>query len=290
MPEEIQTILLGSENYPELLASIPNPPKTLYARGELKREEQCVAVVGTRSCSPYGRQLALTIAGDLVDAGLTVVSGLAPGIDTCAHQAAVKRKQRTIAVLGTGVDEQSVYPQENIALSREILAHGGALVAEYPPGSGGSRFTFPQRNRIIAGLCLGVLVVEAKEKSGSLITAQWAVKQKRKLFALPGSVLSPTSRGTHHAIKRLGAMLVENANDILQELRISAIEHTLSADNCTAEEKNIITALEHDILPIDEIIERTGLAAPVVASALAVLEMKNIVRNLGQHTYAIAHR
>lgn len=290
MRDDIQTISLRDANYPALLAQIPNPPKTLYVRGELRDEELFVAVVGTRSCSPYGKQFALNIAGDLADANVIVVSGLAPGIDTFAHQAAVRRKKRTIAVLGTGVDEQSIYPKENIALSREILLRGGTLVSEYPPGTKGSRFTFPQRNRIISGLSLGVLVVEAKEKSGSLITAQWALAQKRKLFALPGSVLSPTSRGTHFAIKRLGATLVEHANDILQELDISAIEHTLSEHAYTKEEQGILAALQNDILHVEEIIERAGLAAPAVLSALAVLELKNIVRNLGQQTYAITHR
>ncbi len=290
MPDEIQEIALGDANYPKLLAHISNPPKTLYARGDMRHEESCVAVVGTRSCSPYGKHLALTIAGDLADAGLTVVSGLAPGIDTCAHQAAARRKKRTIAVLGTGIDEKSIYPQENIALSRDILLHGGALVSEYPPGTNGSRFTFPRRNRIVSGLSLGVLVVEAKEKSGSLITARWAIAQKRKLFATPGSVLSPTSRGAHLAIKQLGALLVENANDILQKLNISAIEQPLSAGAGTREEQKILAALEHDILVIDEIIDRTGLAAPLVLSALAMLELKNVVQNLGQNTYAITHR
>lgn len=216
---EIKAIGLNSADYPELLKKIKNPPKILYVRGELKQNENCFAVVGTRRFSDYGKQAALEISGNLIETGLTVVSGLAPGIDTFCHQAAVERKKRTIAVLGTGLDEKTLYPPSNLKLSRQILANGGCLISEYPAGTTGSRFTFPQRNRIISGLSFGVLVVEAKEKSGALITADYAFSQKRKVFAVPGPIHSANSKGCHFLLKR-GAKLAENADDILRELAI----------------------------------------------------------------------
>ncbi|GAI30595.1 unnamed protein product, partial [marine sediment metagenome] len=149
--DEIKTITIKDKKYLELLKKIINPPEILYVKGELNPNEQCFAVVGTRMCSPYGKQVALEIAGDLAEAGLIIVSGLAPGIDTFAHTAAVERNKRTIAVLGTGLDEKSIYPQSNLKLAQRILETGGCLISEYPPGTPGSKFTFPQRNRIISG-------------------------------------------------------------------------------------------------------------------------------------------
>ncbi len=219
MPEEIKTVSVNDASYPESLRTIKYAPQILYYRGELPAKENCFAVVGTRTCSAYGKELALKIAGDLAGAGLTIVSGLAYGIDSFAHQAAMERGGKTIAVLGTGLDEKSVYPQENLALAQRIIETGGALISEYPAGTHGSKISFPKRNRIISGLCLGVLVVEAKEKSGSLITARWARRQMKKVFALPGQVNSPNSKGCHYLIKH-GAKLVESAEDIIKELNI----------------------------------------------------------------------
>ena len=221
MVEEIKTISIKDSNYPELLKKIKGAPEVLYYRGCLPQaESRGFAVVGARLCSPYGKQVALEIAGDLAESGLTIVSGLAPGIDTASHWAAVERKKRTIAVLGTGVDEKSIYPKENIKLAQKIIETGGCLISEYLPGTPGSKITFPQRNRIISGLSLGVLVVEAKERSGALITAEWARKQGRKVFAVPGPIHSLNSKGPHYLIKN-GAKLVETSEDILQELNLS---------------------------------------------------------------------
>ncbi len=217
--DEIKTIGLQDKNYPRLLTSIKNPPPVLYYRGELKPQEICFAIVGTRMCSPYGKEAATEFAGDLSEAGLTIVSGLAPGIDTYSHLAVVEKSKRTIAVLGTGLDTKSIYPQSNLALTQKILTTGGCLLSEYPEGTPGSKITFPQRNRIISGLSSGVLVVEAKQKSGSLITARWAQKQNRKVFAVPGQIYSLNSKGCHYLIKH-GAFLAESANDILEELNI----------------------------------------------------------------------
>ncbi len=294
--DEIKTINIDDKDYPKLLKEIKDAPKVLYCRGELRVSENCFAIVGTRRCSTYGKQVALEIAGNLAEAGLTIVSGLAPGIDTFVHMAVVEREKRTIAVLGTGIDEESIYPKENIKLARKIIENGGCLISEYPPGTPGSHFTFPQRNRIISGLSLGVLIVEAKEKSGALITANWARKQKRKVFAIPGSIYSLNSRGCHYLIKN-EAKLVENAYDILKEL-ISLREINLPqisrqeflAGGNSQEENLILNTLKAEALFIDKIIEKTKLPASKVISLLANLEIKDKVRNLGGNVYANSHR
>jgi len=286
--DEIKKISIENKEYPLLLKKIKGGPKVLYCRGEILPKENCFAVVGSRLCSPYGKQAALEIAGDLAGAGLTVVSGLAPGIDTFAHTAVVERKRRTIAVLGTGLDEKSIYPQSNLKLSEKILETGGCLISEYPPGTRGTQFTFPQRNRIISGLSSGVLVVEAKQKSGALITAVWAKNQGRKIFAIPGSVYSLNSKGCHYLIKR-GAKLVENADDILSELNLGMLRSNLNIPfgGENEEENLILGALKEGALDIDKIIEKTKLSASKIASTLAILEIKGKVRNLGGNIFAL---
>jgi len=287
--EEIKEIKIEDENYPELLKKIPNAPKVLYFKGNLIRKEPCFAVVGTRRFSNYGKQSTFDIVGKLVDAGLTIVSGLAPGIDSFAHQICVEKKKRTIAVLGTGLDEESIYPKTNLGLAKQILKNNGCLISELPPGTPGSKFTFPNRNRIISGLSYGVLVVEAKNKSGSLITANYAFLQNRPVFAVPGPIHSSNSAGPHKLIKR-GARLVDNHNDILQQLNlpILKIQNNGAIDSKNIEELLILKAISEEALHIDKIIEKTKLKATIVVSALAVLEIKGEVRNLGGNVYALA--
>lgn len=290
--EEIQEISINDGNYPKLLKEIKDAPKVLYYRGSLPRAESMgFAIVGTRRYSDYGKQVALEIAADLAEAGLTIVSGLAPGIDTFAHQATVERKKRAIAVLGTGLDEKSIYPQSNLKLAEKILETNGCLISEYPPGTPGSKFTFPQRNRIISGLSSGVLVVEAKQKSGALITANYAFSQKRNVFAVPGPIHSSNSKGCHFLIKK-GAKLVENANDILNELNLKLkkfnLPQAIKGEN--KEENLILEILKEEVLYIDKIIEKTKLPASTIASTLAILEIKGKVRNLGNNVYAINAR
>ena len=293
--EEIKTIAIKDKNYPKLLKEIKDPPKVLYLKGEvLPRaesrglpDELCFAIVGTRRFSSYGKQVTLEIAADLAEAGLTIVSGLAPGIDTFSHQAALEQNKKTIAVLGTGLDEKSIYPQTNLKLARKILEIGGALISEYPPGTRGTQFTFPQRNRIISGISLGVLVIEAKAKSGALITADWAFKQGRKVFAIPGSIYSSNSRGCHNLIKRR-AKLVENANDILKELNLPLRELSSFYEGETAEENLILEALKEEAFYVDKIIEETKLPVATVVSILAILEIKGKIRNLGGNIYALS--
>jgi len=287
--EQIKTLSIEDKNYPPLLKKIASSPKTLYYKGESGADEKCFAVVGTRRFSSYGKQVASEITGDLAEAGLTIVSGLAPGIDTFSHQATLERNKRTIAVLGTGLDEKSIYPRSNIKLAREIVEKGGLLISEYPPGTRGTRFTFPQRNRLIAGLSLGVLVIEGKLKSGSLITANWAFSQNRTVFAVPGLIYSSKSKGSHYLIKK-GAKLVESANDILQELNLSAKlkKEELKAE--TKEENLILQTLAEEALYVDQIIEKTKLPAPVINKTLAIMEIKGKIRNLGGNIYALNHR
>jgi len=283
----IKTVSIEDENYPKLLKEIKNPPKILYYLGRVKLNENCLAIVGTRKCSPYGKQVTLDIAGDLAEAGLTIVSGMAPGIDTFAHKSCVEKGKRTIAVLGTGLDEKSIYPKSNLKLAKEILETGGCLISEYPPGTSGAKFTFPKRNRIISGLSLGVLVIEAPEKSGALITAEFAFLQKRVVFAIPGPIYSRTSKGCHYLIKK-GVKLVENAKDILKELGMEMGIEKKELEGETKEEILILGALKEESLYIDEIIKRTKLPAAKVASTLAILEIKGKVRSLGGNTYALS--
>ncbi len=289
MDHDIKTISIKDSNYPKLLKKIKDPPKILYYSGELKADENCFAIVGTRRYSSYGKQVALEMAGDLSEVGLTIVSGLAPGIDTFSHQAVVERKKRTIAVLGTGLDKKSIYPKSNLDLAKEIIENKGCLISEYPSETRGTKFTFPQRNRIISGLSQGVLVIEAKEKSGALITANFAFSQKRKVLAVPGQIYSSNSKGPHLLIKR-GAKLVENANDILQELNLPKITRPGLVEGETLEENLILEILKEEALYIDKIIEKTKIPAAVIASTLAILEIKGKVRNLGSNIYAINNR
>jgi len=288
--EEIKNIRIENTEYPEELKKINDAPKILYYRGILpKPGEICFAIVGTRRYSPYGQQVALKISGELADAGVTIVSGLAPGIDTFSHRAVVEKRKRTIAVLGTGLDEKSIYPQTNLDLSKKIIEYGGCLISELPEGSPGAVYTFPRRNRIISGLSLAVLVIEAKEKSGSLITADYAIKQNKKLFAVPGQIYSSNSAGPNKLIQK-GAKLITSAADILDELGLqsfvaSAPQDKFSAENL--EEKLIIEALKDEPLYIDKIIEKTKLNASVVATSLALMEISGKIRCLGGSIYSL---
>lgn len=286
--EGIKIVKITDPEYPASLKKIKDAPKILYYRGVLPKDnEQCFAVVGTRHPSEYGHQAALQISQNLINHNITIVSGLAPGIDTFSHKAVVEMKKRTIAVLGSGIDEKTIYPRTNLLLSRKIIEYGGCLISELPEGTSGTRFTFPNRNRIISGLSSGVLVVEAKEKSGSLITANYAKKQNKKLFAVPGPIYSSNSWGPNELIKT-GAKLVTTAKDILEELKIKQLQlsrHEIDADN--EEERLILDILKNGPADIDKIIEKTKIKASLVASTLALMEVSDKVRNLGSNTYSL---
>lgn len=286
----IQEVKITDKDYPAAIKKLTDAPRVLYYIGALAAASApCVAVVGTRRPTDYGHQAALKISGELADAGVTVVSGLAPGIDTFAHQACVEQNKPTIAVLGTGLSETAIYPQQNVQLARHIVESGGCLISEYPPTQPGLPHQFPQRNRIVVALSMAVVVVEAKEKSGSLITARLAQEQQKKLLAVPGQIYTLNAQGPNRLIKA-GATLIEGAQDVLDVLsiepRFAAREPQNAAEN--SEQLAIFTALQEGNLPIDGIIKATNLPAPIIAATLAEMEISGKIRNLGGNTYGIS--
>jgi DNA processing protein len=272
-------------SYPELLRQIHDPPLFLYVLGELSAADAyAVAVVGSRDASPYGRQMTAVICEGLAGRGITVVSGLARGIDAAAHDAALRAGGRTVAVLGSGIDV--VYPSEHHRLHMRI-AKTAAVVSEYPMGTQPDAENFPARNRIISGLSLATVVVEATERSGSLITAHCAAEQGREVFAVPGPVAA-RSRGTHQLLRQ-GAALAESADDVLREIA----PHLRAAPAAPAPhlsdlETAIVAQLDDVPRSVDEVITRTGLAAGTVLETLLVLELRGVIRQLPGQSFARA--
>lgn len=272
--------------YPWRLKEINDPPPVFFVRGELVPQDGwAIAVVGTRRASAYGRQAAEVLAGALAQRGITVISGLARGIDAVAHRVALEAGGRTIAVEACGLD--LVYPPEHRRLALDIAAQG-ALVSEYPPGTRPQAQFFPRRNRLMSGISLGVLVVEADEESGALITARWALEQGREVFAVPGSIFSPLSRGTHELIQQ-GAKLVMRVEDILEELNLRAVAEVVASPAPPAsvddDERRILQALSTEAVHVDELAHRVGLPVALVSANLALLEMKGLVRAVGGMQY-----
>lgn len=276
-------IKLGDEKYPQLLKQIHKPPEDLYVKGEIvKEDELAFAVVGTRSYTSYGKEMVAEIVPPLVQAGFTVVSGMARGIDTFAHRATLDAGGRTIAVLGCGID--IIYPPENKDIYQEI-AKNGAVVSEYPPGYEPTNFTFPQRNRIISGLSRGALVVEAAEKSGALITANLAVEQNRDLFAVAGSALSRVSIGPNKLIKE-GAIPVTEGKDILEFYQLEGVTSGNKEIEFESEEEEFLySLLLSGPVEIDRLIKESGLPAATASSTLAMMEIKGVVKNIGDQEY-----
>lgn len=286
----VDVLVEGWSDYPALLSRIDDPPGVLFVRGKLlERDSLAVAIVGSRHPSPYGKRVAAQLAGGLARAGYTVVSGLARGIDAAAHRGALDAGGRTIAVLGTGV--LTIYPPEHADLADEVIA-SGAVISETPPLTEAHAGAFPQRNRIVSGLTLGTVVVEAAERSGALITARLAGEQGREVFAVPGQIDCRTARGCHGLI-RDGAKLVESVDDILEEL--GPLFETLTvADgrviHSPAElqlgdiERRVLEAVDAHLVAgacdIDVLVTETNLAASQVLSTVGALEMRRIVRRL----------
>jgi len=275
-----------------LLKEIYTPPALLYLRGKIEpRDEFSLGIVGTRKLSAYGQQATPFIAAELARAGLTIISGLAKGIDTLAHRAALSAGGRTIAVLGSGLNKTNIYPFSNRRLAEEI-SRKGAVISEFPLGTQPLAQHFPQRNRIISGLSLGILVIEAPERSGALITAKDALEQNRDVFAIPGPIFAQNSFGTNNLIK-MGAKLVGQANDILEELNLSLLTEPSSVDKKiipdNQEEALILKQLSEEPIHIDKIIKQTKLSTAIVNSNLTLMEMKGKVRNLGGNNYVLTH-
>lgn len=282
---EINKITIENPSYPKLLKEIYDPPKELYVWGDLRPEENYpLAVVGTRKISSYGKQITIDLVRNLTKAGLTIISGLALGVDGLAHQTCLDVNGRTIAVLGSGLNR--IYPSIHQKLAEKIVKAGGAVISEYPPETGPTKWNFPARNRIIAGMSLGVLVIEAPEASGALITARFALDFGREVFAVPGNINNQNSIGTNRLIK-LGAKPVTKAEDILESFNLElALEFKKEIKPASKEEAIILEILGQEPTHIDEIIRKSKLESPIVSSTLTIMEITGKVRHIGGGNYA----
>lgn len=290
---DVQLVHMDHEHYPEGLRETKKPPPILYVKGDARcLSMPQIAIVGSRNPTPAGKIAAGDFAANLAGSGFTITSGLALGVDSIAHRGALKVQGRTIAVLGTGID--ITYPQRNVGLAEEIIEQGGAVISEFPIGVSAMPQNFPQRNRIISGLSAGVLVVEAAIRSGSLITARYALQQNREVFAIPGSINNPLAKGCHALIKD-GAKLVETSGDIVEELQgflawsssqldtlKSSVEQEVDTQLLTVgAEDAILQELDYQSTSVDMLSERTGLPVGDVMASLLTLELKGLVANTG---------
>ncbi len=280
-------VIQSDPEYPELLKQIYDPPVVLYVKGELQpKDKNSIAMVGSRMTTHYGIEVARKLAYQLAYLGVTVVSGGARGIDSAAHQGALSGKGRTIAILGTGIN--LVTPPENVKLFEQITANG-AIVTQFPFNRPGDKQSFPIRNRIVAGMTLGTVVVEANLTSGALITANFATEYGRQVFAVPGRIDSPRSKGCHDLIKK-GAKLCEDAEDILSEFEYlfpatnrppsAAVTGVLPALELSENEQRVYDTLDHEECNVDDVIRRSALPASAVSVALLSLEMKRLIKQL----------
>lgn len=286
--KHIKVLTWEDTDYPRRLKEINQAPPVLFINGSINVEDDwAVAVVGTRRVTPYGRQVAAEIARFLAQNGVTVVSGLARGVDAIAHQTALQAGGRTIAVLGNGVDV--VYPPEHRKLAAEITTQG-ALVSDYPLGTPPDGVNFPPRNRIISGLSLATVVVEAGETSGALITAEFAVEQGRDVFAVPGSILTPQSEGTNHLIEQGARPLLKMA-EILDALKLEQIPEkqlTRKLNPTSVAEKNLLNCLSQEPIHVDELCSLSGLPISEVSATLTMMELKGMVTQVGGMHYVAA--
>lgn len=285
----ITTLTWADENYPRMLREIDQPPPIIYQKGEiLPEDETAVAIVGTRRVTAYGRGVTEELAAFLARNRITVVSGLARGVDAIAHRAALRAGGRTIAVLGSGVDR--IYPPEHRQLAAEI-AESGAVVSDYAPGTAPESSNFPPRNRIISGLSLAVVIIEAGETSGALITASFAANQNRDVLSVPGNITSPNSIGTNMLIQS-GARPLLKPEDVLEVLNLEQVNtrrmarRTLPAD---ATEQQVLDVIAEGTLSVDEISFLSGLPIEIVSATLAMMELKGLVRNSGTMTFMAIH-
>lgn len=282
----INWMTIFDEGYPKLLKQIYDPPVIFYYKGEiLPEDEKAIAVVGTRKITGYGKAVTEQFTKGLVDAGVTIVSGLARGVDSQAHKSAVDALGRTIAVLGGGLNQ--IYPPENRILAQNIIEGHGAVISEFPPDYPSMPGNFPARNRVISGLSLAVLVTEAAEDSGSLITARLAIEQGREVFAVPGPITSDLSKGPIDLIKE-GAKVVVEAGEILQELGIRQVQSAkgkVQSQNLTEEEKRVLEVLENENMHIDEIGRKLNMNAAKISATLLKMEIAGLIQNLGSSSY-----
>lgn len=280
--EDISVMTILDQDYPLLLRQIHDPPFLLYIKGDKTvLQNNCFGVVGTRNLSEYGKRATPHITIDLARAGFTIVSGLAAGIDTLAHKTALEASQKTIAVLGCGVDDATVFPIQNLTLSQKIVNSGGAVISEYAPGVHGNKFSFPQRNRIISGLSRGILVIEADNISGAIITAKSALDQNRDVFAIPGNIFAKTSEGTNNIIKK-GAKLVTCSDDILEDYGLESKKvKKIQIKGANEFEDQILAMLGDQPVTASEIVRTTGMEPPQVNSTLMIMELNKKIKDIG---------
>jgi len=277
--QKVNIVTLFDEDYPERLKQIYDPPPVLYIKGQKSvLNDKAIAIVGSRKASTYGRGVATNFAKDLASMNINVVSGMARGIDSFAHKGAIEAGGPTTAVFGCGID--IIYPPENMALMQKITEYG-CIISSFPFGAAPLPANFPARNRIISGLSLGTLVVEAAERSGSLITADFSLEQGREVFAIPGNIYSPYSRGTHKLIKQ-GAKLVENIEDILDELYLERInnknkEEKIALQALTIPEKNLYELIDYHPIQIEQLIEKSQSDSHNVNAILTRLELRGLI-------------
>jgi DNA processing protein len=288
--ENIKIITPDLPDYPDLLKEISNPPYLLYAKGKTDfiNSAPLISIVGSRKYTSYGSQATQNFSRDLAGAGFIVVSGMALGIDTFAHRGALAASGKTVAVLGNGLDDKSIYPRNNFNLSR-VIAENGTLLSEYPIGTQAGILTFPARNRIVAGLSLGTLIVEAGEKSGALITAQMALDSNREVFSVPGSIFSPQSFGTNNLIKK-GARIVASLKDILEEFDLSISkepEKNILKIPDSENEKILLAILSSDPIHIDNISKLSRLGTAEASATLSMMEIKGWAKNIGGQNYIL---
>jgi len=284
--QEITILTWQDEAYPHRLKEVDQPPPVLYIRGQYMPEDLfAVAIVGTRRITPYGRQITEELSSFLASNGLTVISGLARGVDAVAHQSALKSGGRTIAVLGSGVDR--IYPPEHRGLAEKIIDNG-VVISDYVPGTPPEASNFPPRNRIISGLSLAVVVIEAGETSGALITAKFAAEQGREIFAVPGSILAPQSKGTNKLIQN-GAIPLLSMNDLMQALDLSRVGRQQSVRKIVpgdADEEKVLGVLGIEPLHIDDIKNQVNMPIEKVTATLVLMELKGMVKQVGGMNYA----
>jgi len=288
--EEITTVSLGEPNYPKLLTQISDPPITLFIRGTLPKQDlPTLAVVGTRRHTEYGKIACEKLVEPLARHGVVIVSGLAFGIDCIAHKATLRAGGITVAVLGGGVDKNHIAPANNAPIAEEIIKNGGAVISEYPPGFTPTKYSFPARNRIVAGLSLGTLVIEAPEESGALITARVALDYNREVMAVPHPIISHVGMGGNNLLK-FGARIITSPEDIIEALNLQNLQKLVAAQlplSQTPQEAEIIAALSREPKHIDEIIKQTGLPGQLVSSTLTLMEIQSKIRNLGGMKYTL---
>lgn len=283
VPEGMKTIVVTDKDYPAALREIPHPPEKLWVWGKIPSAKNFLAVVGTRRCTAYGREITKKLIAALSPHSFCIVSGLAFGIDTAAHQAALEAHIPTVAVLGSGIDPAALHPAKNLRLAQDIVSRGGAVISEYEPDFKATLWSFPQRNRIISGLCGAVLVVEAPERSGALITARFALDQNRDVYAVPGSVLFSQSVGTNKLIQQ-GAMLVQDALDVLRAYGIAALDEgeprPEGAGSLSPEEKQVLSLLSEP-LDINSIIRKSPYPPAQTQTIVGMLEIHGTIKRIG---------